>query len=44
MRHFLLFGPIPALAFGVSMTTSPTRLIAATGGMDGVASCVIGTP
>src|ERR1035437_11122058 len=28
MRHFLLFGPIPALAFGVSMTTDrkSTRL------------------
>jgi hypothetical protein len=43
MRHFLRFGPIPALAFGMGMTASPTRLIAATGGTDGGASCLIGT-
>lgn len=41
MRHILLFGPIPALAFGVGMTTSPARLVAATGGMGGGASCLI---
>ena len=40
MRHFLLFGSIPALAFGVGMTTSPAGLIAATGGPDGSASCL----
>lgn len=44
MRHFLRFGPIPALAFGVRMTASVRRLIAATGGLDGGASCLIGTP
>lgn len=43
MRHILLFGPIPALAFGVCMTTSPARLIAATSGMGSGASCLIGT-
>ena len=44
MRHFLRFGPIPALAFGVSMTASVRRLIAATGGTDGGASRMIGAP
>ena len=44
MRHFLRFGPIPALAFGVCMTASPARLIAVTGSLDGGASCLIGTP
>jgi len=44
MRHFLRFGPIPALAFGVRMTASPARLIAATGGLNGGVSCLIGTP
>ena len=44
MRHFLRFGPIPALAFGMGMTASPRGLIAATGGLDGGASCLISTP
>lgn len=44
MRHFLVSGPIPALTFGVRVTSPTTRLIAATGGLDGSASCLIGTP
>jgi len=44
MRHFLRFGPIPALVFGVCMTASVRRLIAATGGLNGDASCLVGTP
>lgn len=44
MRHFLRFGPIATLAFGVGMTASARRLIAATGGMSGGASCLIGAP
>ena len=42
MRHFLRFGPIPTLAFGVRMTTPARRLIAATGGLEGSASRLIG--
>ena len=44
MRHFLGFGPITTLAFGVRMTAPARRLIAATGGLGGDASCLIGTP
>ena len=43
MRHFMRFGPIPALTFSMSMAASPTRLIAATGGTGRGASCLIGT-
>ncbi len=43
MRHFLLFGAVAALAFGMGMTALPTRLIAATGSPHGGASCLIGT-
>jgi len=42
MRHFLRFGPIPTLAFGVRMTTPARCLIAATGGLEGSASRLIG--
>ena len=42
MRHFLVSGPIPALTFSMRVTASTTRLIAATGGLDGSASCLIG--
>lgn len=44
MRHFLGFCPIATLAFGVRMTAPARRLIAATGSLDGDASCLIGTP
>lgn len=44
MRHFLLFGPVTALALGVGMTTLPAGLIAATRGTDGGASGLMGTP
>jgi hypothetical protein len=44
MRHFLLFGPVTTLAFGVGMTTSPAGLVAATGATDGGTSGMIGTP
>ena len=44
MRHFLRFGTIPTLAFSVCMTASARRLIAATGGLNGGNSCLIGTP
>ena len=40
MRHFLRFGPVTALAFGVCMTTLPAGLIAVTSGTDGAASCL----
>lgn len=43
MRHFLLLGPVAALAFGMGMTASATRLIAAAGSPHGGASCLIGT-
>lgn len=43
MRHFLLFLPIAALAFGVGMTASPRGLVAPTRSPDCVASCLIGT-
>lgn len=43
MRHFLGFGPIPTLAFGVRMTAPARRLISATSGLDCGASCLIGT-
>lgn len=42
MRHFLRFGPIPALTFSMGMTASATCLIAATGGTERGASCLIG--
>jgi hypothetical protein len=41
MRHFLLFGPVAALTFGMGVTTSPAGLVAATGGKNGGASCLI---
>ena len=40
MRHFLLFGAVAALAFGMGMTTLPAGLIAASGSADGGASCL----
>ncbi len=43
MRHFLLFGPVTALALGVGMTTLPAGLIAAPRGTDGGASGLMGT-
>jgi len=43
MRHFLLFGPVAALAFGVGMPTAPAGLIPATGGTDGATASLIGT-
>lgn len=43
MRHFLLPGPVAALAFGMGMTTSQGGLVAATSSTDGGVSCLIGT-
>jgi len=43
MRHFLLPGPVAALAFGVGVTTAQAGLIAATGGTNGATASLIGT-
>jgi hypothetical protein len=41
MRHFWVFCPITALAIGMGVTTSPARLVAATGVKHGGAPCMI---
>ena len=40
MRHFLQFGPVTALAFGVGMAPLPAGLVAVASGTDGAASCL----
>jgi hypothetical protein len=45
MRHFLLPGPVTALAFGMGMTAAPRGLDSGNpSGLDGCASCLISTP
>ena len=43
MRHYLLFGPVATLAFGVSATTTQAALVATTGSTHGQAASLIGT-
>jgi hypothetical protein len=43
MRHFLLPGPVTALAFGVGVTAAPAVLIAATRSTGGLSACLVGT-
>ena len=43
MRHYLLFGPVATLAFGVGMTTAPAGLVAASSGTNGASASLIGT-
>ena len=41
MRHFLQASPVAALPLGMGMTTAQTCLIAATGGTQGAAACLL---
>ena len=43
MRHYLLFGPVATLAFGVSATTAKAALVATAGSTHGLAASLIGT-
>ena len=43
MRHFLLSGPVAALAFGMGVTASPAGLIPATGSTRRLTTSLIGT-
>jgi len=43
MRHYLLFGPVATLAFGVGMKIAQAALVAPTGGTHGLATSLIGT-
>ena len=43
MRHFLLSGPVTALAFGVGVTAAQAVLIAATRGADRLPARLVGT-
>jgi hypothetical protein len=44
MRHFLLPGPVTALAFGVGVTAAQAVLIAATRGTDRLSAGLVGAP
>lgn len=43
MRHFLLPGPVTALAFGMGVTAAQAVLIAATRGAGGLSAGLVGT-
>jgi hypothetical protein len=43
MRHFLLPGPVTALAFGMGVTAAQAVLIAATRGTDRLSAGLVGT-
>jgi hypothetical protein len=43
MRHFLLPGPVTALAFGMGVMAAQALLIAATRGAGGLSACLVGT-